>query len=153
MTTHTPIFLHVYEPGGSTAYSVQNFYHSTITQDGIAYQFLDFGVDKFTSAVTADANEITLTLPALTGAREMVGTGTGFYLAAITAYQFTAAVAPEAPPAGQAILAQFVGRLISWSIQGVSTLSVVVGSPLSPVAAQFPARRYDSTMVGIPCRL
>lgn len=153
MTVHTPIFVRVYEPDGSTIYSVQNYYHSTIVIDSDRYQFMDFGVDGLQAAASADANEITLTMPALSGAIEMASSGTGISLVSVTAYQFVAATAPESPPAGQGTLLQFIGIMTRWSLEGISTLTVVVGSSLSPIAAQFPPSRYESSRVGIPCRL
>lgn len=153
MTVHTPIFVRVYEPDGSTIYSVQNYYHSTIVIGSDRYQFMDFGVDGLHAAASADANEITLTMPALSGAIEMASSGTGISLVSVTAYQFVAATAPESPPAGQATLLQFIGIMTRWSLEGISTLTVVVGSSLSPIAAQFPPGRYESSRVGIPCRL
>lgn len=152
MTIHTPVFLRVYEPG-STIYSVQNYYHSTVVIDGDRYQFMDFGVDGLQATASADTNEITVTMPALSGAIEMAGSGTGSSLVSVTAYQFAAATAPESPPVGQATLLQFIGQITRWSLEGVSTLAIVVGSSLSPIEAQFPAGRYDSSKVGIPCRL
>lgn len=154
MTTHRPVFLRVWEPiTGSTAYSVQNFYHSTITVDSILYQFLDFDVSNLATTANADTNEITVNMPALTGAVDMAGRGAGQYLATVTVYNFDATTAPEAPPVGQTTLLQFIGILDRWELPSMATLTLTIGSPLSPIDAQFPPGRYSSAIVGIPCRL
>jgi hypothetical protein len=154
MSIHRPVFLRVWEPiSSSTAYSVQNFYHSTITDGGIAYQFVDFGVEGLVSTGNADANELTISMPALTGAVEMAGRGSGQFLASITVYSFSAATAPEAPPMGQTVFVQFTGMLIGWQLPRMAELVLTIGSPLSPIDAQFPAGRFSSGLIGIPCRL
>jgi hypothetical protein len=154
MSIHRPVFLRVWEPlSGSTAYSVQDYYHSTITDGGIAYQFVDFGVEGLESTASADANELTIRMPNLTGAREMAGRGSGQFLASLTVYSFEAATAPESPPVGQTVFVQFTGMLIAWQLPRISELVLTIGSPLSPIDAQFPPGRYSSALVGIPCRL
>lgn len=154
MSIHRPIFLRIWDPlSGSTAYSVQDYYHSTIVEGGIAYQFLDFGVEGLGSTASADANELTIQLPNLTGAWQMAGRGSGQFLASITVYSFVAATAPESPPVGQTVFLQFVGMLIRWQLPRISELVLTIGSPLSPIDAQFPPGRYSSVLVGIPCRL
>jgi hypothetical protein len=154
MTTHRPVFLRVWEPiTNSTAYSVQNFYHSTIAAGGIPYQFLDFDITDLAITANADTNEITVTMPALTGAVDMAGRGAGQYLASVTVYTFDATTAPEGPPVGQATLLQFIGILDRWELPSMATLTITIGSPLSPIDAQFPLGRYSSAIVGIPCRL
>ena len=155
MTTHRPTFLRIYEPvTDSTAFAVQNYYHSTITVSGVGFQFLDFSVEGLQSTYNADQNELTVTLPALTTAVDVAARGTGTLLAEVTVYNFEAATAAEAPPVGQVTLLQFVGLLASWELPNFdTTLAVTIGSALSPVGAEFPPRRYSSAIVGIPCRL
>lgn len=155
MTIHVPMFLRLWDPvGGSTAFAVQNYYHSTISSGGNDYQFLDFDVDSVAAVGSADANDLMVTLPAITSAVETASRGTGQLMASFTAYWFEADVAPETPPAGQSTLVQFVGLLSRWSLPGFDAeLTITIGSPLSPISAQFPARRYSSAIVGTPCRL
>jgi hypothetical protein len=155
MTTHRPTFLRIYEDTtSSTAFSVQNYYHSTITVSGVAFQFLDFSVEGLQSTSTADQNQITVTLPALTTAIDVAARGTGSLLAEVTVYSFDSATAPESPPVGQVTLLQFVGLLAGWDLPNFdTTLAITIGSILSPIGAEFPPRRYSSVVVGIPCRL
>lgn len=155
MTAQVPMFLRLWDPiGGSTVFAVQNYYHSTINSSGNDYQFLDFDVDSVAITGSADANDLTVTLPAITSAVETASRGTGQLMASFTAYWFEADVAPDAPPVGQATLVHFVGLLSGWALPNFdSDLTITIGSPLSPIAAQFPARRYSSAIVGTPCRL
>lgn len=154
-TQQSPLFLRIWEPiSGSTAFAVQNYYHSTISSGGVDYQFLDFDVDSLASTGNADANDVTVTMPALTTAVETASRGTGQFMATLTAYWFEADTAPETPPGGQTTLVQFVGLLSSWALPNFdSDLTLTIGSPLSPIVAQFPARRYSSAIIGTPCRL
>jgi len=154
MSSQRPIFLRIWEPiSGSTVYSVQNYYHSTINSGGNPYQFMDFGVEGLEATGSADANEITIRMPALTSAVDAAGRGSGQYLVSITIYAFDAATAPESPPVGETTLVQFVGMLIGWQLPRMSELILTVGSPLSPIDAQFPPGRFSSGIIGIPCRL
>lgn len=155
MTVHTPVFLRLWDPvGGSTVFAVQDFYHSTITVSGVDYQFLDFSVSGLAITASSDANDVTVSLPALTTAVETAARGTGQLLASITCYTFEADTAPDTPPGGQTTLIQFVGLLTGWALPDFDTqLTLTIGSPLSPIVAQFPPRRYSSAIVGTPCRL
>lgn len=155
MTVHSPVFLRLWDPvGGSTVFAVQDFYHSTITVSSVNYQFLDFSVSGLATMASADANDVTVSLPALTTAVETAARGTGQLLASVTVYHFEADTAPDTPPGGQTTLVQFVGMLSSWALPNFdSELTLTIGSPLSPIVAQFPPRRYSSAIVGTPCRL
>jgi hypothetical protein len=48
---------------------------------------------------------------------------------------------------------QFTGMLIAWQLPRLSELVLTIGSPLSPIDAQFPPGRFSSGLVGTPCRL
>jgi hypothetical protein len=150
---HHPAFLRIYI-GTTTFWAVQNYYQgTTITSDGVDYQYLDFSTGDIVADRSADSGSLQVTLPAITTAVLMVEQGiANGYLGELTIYRFTAETGPAAPPLGQTVLLTFIGEVIGGGSNFDSTVTLELGSALAPLGSQVPSRRFTSELVGIPCR-
>jgi hypothetical protein len=75
------------------------------------------------------------------------------WLAALDVYQLADdGTADTAPPAGAVLVGSAIGEVIGAS-GGLSSITVRIGSALSPVGAQFPPRSATTPLIGVPCRL
>jgi hypothetical protein len=76
----------------------------------------------------------------------------GPWIATLRVYQFDEALDTGAPQDGQVLVGSTVGQVISASAT-VTSITLKLGSALSPVGAQFPPRTATSSLIGVPCAL
>ena len=150
---HHPAFLRIYS-GSTTYWAVQNYYQGVpITNAGVPHQYLDFRLGDITADRSADFSSLTVTLPAITSAVEVIEQGiANGHLAQLTIYRFTAETGPTSPPAGQTVLWSFIGEVVGGGSDFDSTVTMELGSALAPLGSQVPPRRFTSDLVGTPCR-
>ena len=55
------------------------------------------------------------------------------------------------PPAGAILVGSATGEVIGAS-GGLTSITMRLGSALSPVGAQFPPRTATTPLIGVPCR-
>ena len=74
------------------------------------------------------------------------------YLVQLKIYEFDSRLSNVAPETSQTLIVDFIGVIKSMS-GDFNTLSVELGSNLSPVGAQVPPRKFTSYLIGSPIRI
>ena len=132
----------------------QSYYvNSTISLGGKNYSYFPFTADGLMSSSASGGNTVALTLPATTTAiNALTEALNNEYLVELKVYEFDSRLSNNAPQSGQTLIINFLGVITS--IGGdFTTLSVNLGSSLSPVGASAPPRRYTTDLLGVPIRL
>lgn len=135
----------------------QNYYvNSTITyDDGTGNQswlYYPFVTNGLTSSSASGGNSISIEVPATKKAVDaFVKALARGYFCRILVFEFDSRLS-HAAPTSQTTIIDFSG--IVSNIDGTFTsLSINLGSALSPVGAQAPPRRFTTFQVGAPIRL
>ena len=74
-------------------------------------------------------------------------------LANMRLYDFDEEAGDSGPPAGMILIGSVYGQIVSSNATGFTTITMSLGSALSPIGAQYPPRTYTTALVGVPCRL
>jgi hypothetical protein len=146
-------YLRIFDTGG-TLQRWQNYYiNSTVTYDGAPWSFLGFDVDGFTAGQTGDEGGVSVTLPATAFVIDTVEDALrNARLVELSMYEFDTLDGNDAPQAGQELIASYVGEVVGAG-GPFESISLELGSSLSPVGAQVPPRKYTSRLIGVPVKL
>jgi hypothetical protein len=146
-------YLRIFDAAG-TYNRWQNYYiNATVTLDGEPWVFLGFDVDGFTAGQTGDEGGVSVTLPATQFVIDTVEDALGnARLCELTMYEFDTLDGTAGPPADQQLIASYVGEVVGAG-GPFESLSLELGSSLSPVGAQVPPRKFTSRLIGVPVKL
>jgi len=124
-----------------------------VTWDGQAWDYQPFDWEGMLSGQSS-VDQLSFTVPGTPSMRALVERAlAGVWLATLEAYQLADdGTADAAPPAGVILVGSAVGEVVDAS-GGLSSITVQLGSALSPVGAQFPPRSATTPLIGVPCRL
>jgi hypothetical protein len=147
-------YLRFYDQTGTTFRRWQSYYGgTTVTWAGASWNYMPFEADGFSAGVSGDETSITLRAPANA---DVVAMFTGAInwgsLVDLTAYQFDATAGNDAPQAGQVLVASFTGQVVGGTATA-TTMSLQLGSALSPVGVQIPPLKLTTEAMGLGCRL
>ena len=147
-------YLRIYDSGGITYARWQSYYaHTTVTWESAAWQYQAFEADGITSGQTGDESGIAVTLPATSVVLDQIAPAVRkARLVELRLYQFNTLLGNTTPQAGQELIAQFTGEIVSAS-GGFTTITLELGSSLAPVGAQVPPRTLTTRLIGKGCRL
>jgi hypothetical protein len=147
-------YLRVFDIGGATYNRWQSYYFGkTVTFDSQDWQYVPFVVDGFSAGVSGDEAAITVTVPATTFAvRALEPAIYDGQLVEVKTYQFDTTRGNLLPQAGQELIASFTGQAIGGS-SDLTSLTVQLGSALSPIGAQIPPRKFTTSVMGKGARL
>lgn len=140
--------------GVSTFHRWQNYYiNATVIFDGAPWAFQPFDVDGFTTGQTGDEGEITVSLPATAFVIEVVESALrNSWLCELEMYEFDTIISNNWPQADQQLIASYVGEVVSAG-GPFESITLELGSSLSPVGAQVPPRKMTSRLIGVPVKL
>jgi len=146
-------YLRIFDTGG-TYQRWQNYYvNSTVTFDSATWAFLGFDVDGFTAGQTGDEGGISVTLPATAFIIATVEDALrNARLVELTMYEFDTLLGNDVPQAAQVEIASYVGEVVGAG-GPFESITLELGSSLSPVGAQVPPRKYTSRLIGVPVKL
>lgn len=124
-----------------------------VTWSGQSWDYQPFSWEGLLSGQSS-ADQLSLTVPATPSMRAMVERAlAGVWLATLDVYQLADdGTADSGPPAGAILVGSAVGEVVGAS-GGLTSITVQLGSALSPVGAQFPPRTATTPLIGVPCRL
>lgn len=149
MTLSQSEWIRIYS--GATNYARWQSYYVGQTVNG--YSHLPFKTGGITVNQAGDQSTLNVTLPATPEVAAIVNAAiTGAYLVRIELYQFDSDAVYTAPPAGQILISSFTGEIIGGG-EDRNTITLELGSSLSPIGAQIPPMKYTTALVGEPCRL
>lgn len=140
--------------GNATVACWQSYFNDrSINFDGLSWTYQKMEVDGLTDGSSGDEASVNVTLAADRATVVMVETAleTGQSVE-LNSYQFDGTLALNAIPTTRELVASFVGQVIGAS-GTFESLTLEIGSALSPVGAQVPPRKASLQLVGVPCQL
>lgn len=147
-------YLRIYDAAGTTYQRWQSYYaNTTITWEGSPWQFVPFVADGFTEGISGDESNITVQAPAIINvvsafeAAILLGR-----LVELSTYQFDPLFGNDAPQAGQTLIARYAGQVAGGG-GGLTSLTLQLGSAISPIGAQIPPRKFTTAIMGKGARL
>lgn len=147
-------YLCIYDDAGSTFQRWQSYYaNATVSWAGAAWSYVPFIADGFTEGMSGDESNITVQAPAITTVVSAFETAilNGRMVELLT-YQFNPDLGNDSPQAGQTLIARFTGQVAGGSA-GLTTMTLQLGSAISPVGAQIPPRTFTTAIMGKGARL
>jgi hypothetical protein len=127
-------------PGQSVAYANTTWEWHPFSSAGLVA-----GNTGTEQEMTIDIPSTSVSLPVMRGALKLGS------LAEIIICEFDPALGVDGPPPVMAVVGSYIGQVVR--LTGFQTLSVSLGSALSPVGVQFPPRAFSSFLIGVPCEL
>lgn len=140
---------------GSTTYQRwQSYYvNTTVTWESAAWSYQPFDADGITAGDVESEASINITLPATTNVIEAVLTALDqARLVELRMYEFDTLLGNSTPQAGQTLIATYIGEVVNAS-GSFTSITMELGSSLSPVGAQVPPRKFNTRLIGAPCKL
>jgi hypothetical protein len=147
-------FLRIYDTAGVTYQRWQSYYaNTTVSWSSASWSYVPFIADGFTAGISGDEANVSISAPATSlvmGAFEnAIRNG---YLAELSIYQFDTLLGNSTPQAGQTLVGSYTGQVVGGSA-GLTSITLQLGSALSPVGAQIPPRTFTTAIMGKGCRL
>ena len=97
--------------------------------------------------------QASITVPATPSIRALVERAlSGTWLAILTVYSCDEELADAGPPTEMILVGSAIGEVVAGG-GGLTSITMQLGSALSPVGAQFPPRTMTTPMIGVPARL
>ena len=130
----------------------QSYYvNITVTWDSAAWVYQAFSADGIAAGSTGDESGMTITLPAtglvMDAVDDAIANG---WLADLSIYQFDSLLGNESPQAGQELIASFTGEIVG-ARATLTSITLELGSAVSPVGAQIPPRKLTTRIMGKGC--
>lgn len=147
-------FLRIFDAAGVTYHRWQSYYaYRSVTWESASWIYLPFEAGGITAGQTGDESGITLTMPAVPLVLDAMHQAIALRrLLELRIYSFTPTGPDDVPQLGQTLIATFTGEVVNASAS-LTSLSVELGSSLSPVGAQIPPRTLTTQLIGKGCRL
>lgn len=142
-------YLRIYDAGGTTYQRWQSYYANTsVTWSSATWNYVPFIADGITAGSSGTEGSVSITAAA-------TGLVLDAFLAAISdgrlvdlsIYQFDSVAGNNAPQAGQELVASYTGQVVGGN-GGLTSLTIQLGSALSPVGAQVPPRKLTLAIMG-----
>lgn len=124
-----------------------------VSWSGQTWEYEPFSWEGLLSGQSS-VDQITITVPATPSNRAMIERAlAGVWLATLQVYQLAddGSTVDSGPPAGAILVGSATGEVIGAS-GGLTSITMRLGSALSPVGAQFPPRSASTALIGVPCR-
>ena len=141
--------------GAATFARFQNWWiDRPVTWSGQQWSYLDFSWEGLISG-QGSVDQVTITAPALPSVVDLVRralAGTWLCYLEIWAAEDNGSDIDAGPPASAVLVGSAVGEVVGAS-GGLTSITIRLGSALSPIGAQFPPRSASTELIGVPCQL
>ena len=146
-------FLRIFS-GGTTYNRWQSYYVNTsVSYDSAIWAYQPFDADGITAGDVESEASISVTMPATTNVIEAVLTALDqSRLVELRLYEFDTLLGNSTPQADQTLIATYIGEVVNAS-GSFTSITMELGSSLAPVGAQVPPRKFNTRLVGAPCKL
>ena len=146
-------YLRIFDDSG-TYHRWQSYYVNTIISfGGSSWIFHHFDVDGFTVGQTGDEGGVSVSIPATAYVMDIVADCLrNARLVELAMYEFNTLLGDDEPQEDQVLIASYVGEVVA-AAGTLESISLELGSSLSPVGAQIPPRKFTSRLIGVPCKL
>jgi hypothetical protein len=142
-------YMRIYGADGVTYQRWQSYYgNTTVSYDSSSWQYVPFVADGFTAGLSGDEADISVTAPAtsvvIDAFESAISSGR---LVELSIYQFDPELGNDVPQFGQELVAGYTGQVVGGTA-ALTTLTLQLGSALSPVGAQIPPRNFTTAIMG-----
>jgi phage-related protein len=147
-------YLRIYDSSTTTLHRWQSYYaYRPVTWEGQQWDYMPFTADGFTSGVTGDEANVTVSAPATQVVSQAFQKAIyeGLFIE-MRIYDFNANLYNLEPTEEQNLVGAFNGQVIG-GFASVTMLTLQLGSALSPVGSQFPPRKLTTEIMGVGCKL
>lgn len=147
-------YLRIFTTSGATMHRWQSYYsYRIVTWDNVQWGYIPFTADGFTAGVSGDETNVTVSAPAIPLVQQAFDQAIfNGYFVEMLLYQFNSEVNNLSPIASQVLIGRYVGQAVGGGATA-TTMSLQLGSALSPVGAQFPPRKLTTAIMGQGCVL
>jgi hypothetical protein len=142
-------YLRIYDTGGTTYQRWQSYYaNASVTWSGASWLYVPFMADGFTAGISGDESSVTVTAPATSLVLDAFESAIKYgRLAELSIYAFNTAAGNDTPQPMQIQIAGYTGQVVGGAAN-LTSLTLQLGSALSPVGAQIPPRRFTAAIMG-----
>lgn len=146
-------FLRIFS-GGTTYNRWQSYYVNTsVSYESAVWAYQPFDADGITAGDVESEASISVTMPATTNVIEAVITALDqARLVELRLYEFDTLLGNSTPQADQTLIATYIGEVVN-ALGSFTSITMELGSSLAPVGAQVPPRKFNTRLVGAPCKL
>ena len=132
----------------------QSYYANvSVTLSNQQWQYVPFIADGFTEGISGDESNISIQAPAITTVVQAFEAAIlNGRMVELSTYQFDPLFGNNAPQSGQILIARYIGQVAGGS-GGLTSMTLQLGSAISPVGAQIPPRKFTSRIMGKGARL
>lgn len=132
----------------------QSYYANvSVTLWNQQWQYVPFIADGFTEGISGDESNISIQAPAITTVVQAFEAAIlNGRMVELSTYQFDPLFGNNAPQSGQILIARYIGQVAGGS-GGLTSMTLQLGSAISPVGAQIPPRKFTSRIMGKGARL
>lgn len=142
-------YLRIYDTGGTTYQRWQSYYANTsVTWSSSSWLYVPFTADGFTAGISGDESSVSVTAPATSLVLDAFESAIKYgRLAELSIYAFNTAAGNDTPQPMQIQIAGYTGQVVGGTAS-LTSLTLQLGSALSPVGAQIPPRRFTAAIMG-----
>jgi len=142
-------YLRIYDSGGTTYQRWQSYYANTsVTWASAKWLYVPFIADGITAGVSGDESNVTITAAATSMVIDAFEAAIlDGRLVDLSIYQFDSNSGNDSPQASQQLVAGYTGQ-VTGGAATLTTLTLQLGSALSPVGAQVPPRKFTTAIMG-----
>lgn len=147
-------YLRIFDAAGVTYERWQSYYAtSVVTWESESWIYIPFIADGFTAGVSGDDANISVTAPATLSIMQAFDDAiTEGRLVELKIYTFDPGVDNDEPQAGQDLVGLYIGQVVGGT-GDLTSMTIQLGSALSPVGSQVPPRKFTTLIMGQGCRL
>lgn len=142
-------YLRIYDSGGTTYQRWQSYYADTsVVWAGAMWLYVPFIADGITAGVSGDESNVTITAAATSMVIDAFEAAIlDGRLVDLSIYQFNSNNGNNSPQGGQQLVAGYTGQ-VTGGTATLTTLTLQLGSALSPVSSQVPPRKFTIEIMG-----
>lgn len=142
-------YLRIYDSGGTTYQRWQSYYANTsVTWANVKWLYVPFIADGITAGISGDESNVTITAAATSMVIDAFEIAILYgRLVDLSIYQFDSSSGNDSPQADQQLVAGYTGQ-VTGGTATLTTLTLQLGSALSPIGAQVPPRKFTTAIMG-----
>lgn len=142
-------YLRIFDAGNATSQRWQSYYaYRPVTWAAVEWSYVPFTADGFTAGVSGDETSVSVSAPATPIVQQAFERAilNGEFVEMLL-YEFDAEISNITPLASQVLIGSFTGQVVGGTATA-ATMTLQLGSALSPVGAQFPPRKLTTAIMG-----
>lgn len=116
------------------------------------FDYFPFEFSGYSESAAISDQGLSITLPATTVAIDaLIAAQADLRVCEINVYEFSAFASQSVAPTSYTVIASHLGQILNLG-GSFTTLTVGLGTALSPVGSQVPPRTYNTQLIGNPLR-